>query len=170
MTIIFIILLIVTIIMGLLLVYFSAYSKISTIKIKMDNANDNISKALNKKYDLMNNLYKIIKKVLKKKDYLKEFANLDISKLSSYEIDNELNEYLDTMIAIKEDNKSVNTKEYRSILEDIKEQDQIIIANKKYFNKNNNELIKVLKKQNKLIAKIMHVHVKTSYEIKEPIE
>ena len=57
----------------------------------MDAANDIISKALKDKKDIMNEIYDKYKKVLKKKDYLKDFANLNTKKISNYNLDIELN-------------------------------------------------------------------------------
>ena len=134
----------------------------------MDNANEKITNDLKEKHDLMNKLYVQIKKVVKKKDYLKDFNSLKNQKLTNYELDKELAMHLETMKTFKEDYKELNTDVYNEILEQIKIVDQDIIASKKFFNKNNNNLIKQLKGYTKIVAKINHINVKTSYEIKEP--
>lgn len=151
-----------------LILYFTAYNRLSTIKIKMDNANNIIADNLKKKQELMNTLYEDIKKVIKKKDYLKNFNNLKDKNLSNYELDKELNEHFNTMLTLKEDNKELNTKEYQKICSEIKQIDQIIRANKVFFNKNNNSLFKQMKGYTKIVAKIAHINVRNSYEIKEP--
>ena len=43
---------------------------------------------------------------------------------------------------------------------------EILIANKKYYNKNNNLLMKTIKGYIKVIAKINNIKVQTSYETK----
>ena len=72
-----ILLVFITIIFALSIIYFNGYNKLSIIKAKMDSANDIISKTLKDKQKLMNELYSQIKKVIKKKDYLKDFNSLN---------------------------------------------------------------------------------------------
>lgn len=161
------VLVIIALIIGIL--YLNSYNKLIVTKIKMDNAHKNITNDLNEKYNLMNKLYIQIKKVVKKKDYLKEFAALNTKKVNNYQLDSELNNHLETMLAFKEDYKELNTDEFNNILNEIKELNQKILANKKFFNKQNNYLIKTLKGYNKYVAKINHINIKNSYEIKEPV-
>ena len=132
----------------------------------MDSANDIISKTLKDKQKLMNELYILIKKVIKKKDYLKDFNSLNNKKLTNYELDIELNNNLKIMKELKEDNKELNTNEYNEILTKIEAKDEILIANKKYYNKNNNLLSKTINGYLKIIAKINHIKIQTSYELK----
>ena len=129
-------------------------------------ANDIISKSLKDKQKLMNELYILIKKVIKKKDYLKDFNSLNNKKLTNYELDIELNNNLKIMKELKEDNKELNTNEYNEILTKIEAKDEILIANKKYYNKNNNLLSKTINGYLKIIAKINHIKIQTSYELK----
>ena len=150
--------------------YFEAYGTLNDIRIKMNNANDNITSLLKEKYSLMQKLYEIIKKNIKKKDYLKDFSALSKQNLSNYELDAELNTHLKTMTDLKEDYKSLNNKEYNDLLKQAKKIDQDIVANKKFFNKNNNQLIKALHGYKKVVAKLLNINVKTSYEIKKPID
>ena len=163
-----IILLIITLVLIVSIYYFNAYNKINIIKIKMDSANEKIKNKLDEKQELMNKLYTLIKKVVKKKDYLKDFNALKNQKLTTYELDKELSIHLETMKTFQEDYKELKTDEFDNILEQLKEIDQDIMASKKFFNKNNNSLIKQLKGYIKLVAKINNISVKTSYEIKEP--
>ena len=153
-----------------LILYFTAYNRISIIKIKMDNANNIIADNLTKKQELMDKLYEQIKSVVTSKDYLKGFKELKNKKLNNYELDKELNEYLQTMINLKEDNKKLDTKSFNKTLNEIKQIEQIIRANKVFFNKNNNDLFKQMKGYTKIVAKITKISVKNSYEIKEPME
>lgn len=161
-----ILLVFITIIFALSIIYFNGYNKLSIIKAKMDSANDIISKTLKDKQKLMNELYSQIKKVIKKKDYLKDFNSLNNKKLTNYELDIELNNNLKIMKELKEDNKELNTNEYNEILTKIEAKDEILIANKKYYNKNNNLLSKTINGYLKIIAKINHIKIQTSYELK----
>ena len=161
-----ILLVFITIIFALSIIYFNGYNKLSIIKAKMDSANDIISTTLKDKQKLMNELYSQIKKVIKKKDYLKDFNSLNNKKLTNYELDIELNNNLKIMKELKEDNKELNTNEYNEILTKIEAKDEILIANKKYYNKNNNLLSKTINGYLKIIAKINHIKIQTSYELK----
>ena len=114
----------------------------------------------------MNEIYDKYKKVLKKKDYLKDFANLNTKKISNYNLDIELNNYLKTMTDLKEDNKELNTDEINELFNKIDSINEVLIANKKYYNKNNNLLMKTIKGYIKVIAKINNIKVQTSYETK----
>lgn len=161
-----ILLVFITIILALSIIYFNGYYKLSIIKAKMDSANDIISKSLKDKQKLMNELYILIKKVIKKKDYLKDFNSLNNKKITNYDLDIELNNNLKIMKELKEDNKELNTNDYNEILTKIEAKDEILIANKKYYNKNNNLLSKTINGYLKIIAKINHIKIQTSYELK----
>ncbi|MBR4231186.1 MAG: hypothetical protein IKR74_03395 [Bacilli bacterium] len=168
MKLIILVLLLILIALIIAIFYFTAYGKLSEIKTKMDNANENITNLLKEKYELMKKLYEIIKKNVKKKDYLKDFSKLAKHNLTNYELDNELNTYLKTMTELKDDYKVLNNKENNELFKKIKMIDQDITANKKFFNKNNNQLIKSLTGYNKIVGKMLNINVKTSYEIKKP--
>ena len=99
-------------------------------------------------------------------DYLKDFANLNTKKISNYNLDIELNNYLKTMTDLKEDNKELNTDEINELFNKIDSINEVLIANKKYYNKNNNLLMKTIKGYIKVIAKINNIKVQTSYETK----
>ena len=166
----FIVVLILTIIIACALFFINKFNELNEISIKMNKAQDNISNLLQEKYSKMYDCYKIIKKNIKKKDYLKDFNELKIDKLTTYELDTELNNYYDLMSELKETYKSLNTKDYKKLLEEVVDISEKIIASEKYFNKYNNVLIKKITGFNKLIANIGKIKVKTSYEIKEPTE
>ena len=151
------------------ILYINAYNKIIVYKIKMDYSNEIISDSLKKKLEKMNSLYQIIKKQLKKKDYLKEFVALKNKNLSNYELEKELNEHLTIMKNLQEDYKELRTEAFDNTLSEISELDQIITANKVFFNKNNNLLIKDIKGYIKIVAKLNKINIKNSYEIKEPM-
>ena len=148
--------------------YLNAYNTLIVSKIKMDNANKNIKEDLDEKYVLMNKLYVQIKKVIKKKNYLKEFSEIKKEKLNIYELDAELQKHHLTMIEFKEDYKELDTEEYNNILNEIKLINQKLTANKKFFNNQNNVLMKKIKGYYKIVAKINKIKIKNSFEIKEP--
>lgn len=166
----FIFLLLSTIIIACILIYVTTYDKINQTSKKIDKAQEHIEELLKKKYSIMCDCYKIIKKNIKKKDYLKDFNELKTDKLTSHELDLELDKTFETMALIKDTYKSLNTKEYKKLINNIYEVNEDLIASKKYFNKYNNVLIKQLTGINKVVANITNIKVRTSYEIKEPTE
>ena len=169
MTILILVLFLITIVISIFIYLYNTYNKLNIINIKMRSANEGIEKALNKKLDLMKNLYAIIKKKVEKKDYLKSFSNLKNKNLSTNELDIELTNYLNLMKQLVEDYSKLQTKEVKKLFNDLKIVDQELTANKVFFNKNNNILIKDLKGFNKLLGKMFHINVLNSYEIK-PID
>ncbi len=166
----FIVVLILTIIIACALFFINKYNELNEISVKMNKAQENISNYLQEKYTKMYECYRIIKKNIKKKDYLKDFNELKIDKVSTYELDTELNNYYELMNELKDTYKSLNSKEYKKLLEEVLVISEKVIANEKYFNKYNNVLIKKITGINKIIANIGKIKVKTSYEIKEPTE
>lgn len=166
-----IVLSLIIIILTVMILYLSAFNKLSEINYKITESENNIKNSLNQKYELMQKLEESIKKVCRKKDYLKDFNEIAKHNYNNHDLDNALDESLKTMIQIQEDHKSLKTDEFNNTLKDIKKIDQNIIANKKFFNKNNNALIKNLKGYYKIVAKYTNITIKNSYEIKkEPKE
>ena len=160
--------LLIIVVVILALFYVISYNTLSIINIKMENAENNIKKRLTEKEEQMKKLAALIKKVVKKKDYLKDFNSLSKQKLNIYELDNRLASSFEIMCDLRDDYKKLKTDEYNNIIDIIEGIDQEILANKKYFNRNNNLLIKQLKSYHKLVAKINHITAKTSFETKEP--
>lgn len=158
---------IIIIILVLLILYLSAYSKLSQLDCKIKMSEDNIKKALKEKHEIMKELEVQIKKACKKKDYLKDFNEIEKHNLNSHDLDNELSKAFETMISIKNDHKSLKTDDFDNKIYQIRKLDQNITANKNFFNKNNNELIKSLKGYYKLVGKYSNIKVKNSYEIKK---
>ena len=63
------------------------------------------------------------------------------------------------MTDLKEDNKELNTDEINELFNKIDSINEVLIANKKYYNKNNNLLMKTIKGYIKVIAKINNIKV-----------
>lgn len=167
MTFLIIFLTLVIIVLVIMILYLSAYNKLSEISFKIHNADDNIKNLLKEKHELMKELEEKIKKVCKKKDYLKDFNELDKHNYNNYDLDKELEESFSLMLSIQEDHKSLKNDEFNNIVDQIKKINQNIIANKKFYNKNNNVLVKSLKGYYKYVAKYSKITVKNSYELKK---
>lgn len=161
-------LILIIIILLAFIAYLNAYNSLIISKIKMDNSYKNIKEDLDKKFELMNKLSNQIKKVIKKKNYLKEFFELKKEKLNIYELDIELQKHLLTMITLKDDFKDLNNDDFNNIVNEINLLNQKLTANKKFFNSQNNILMKKIKGYYKFVAKINNIKIKTSFEIKEP--
>jgi|GEM_PF-1894950 len=162
-------LILVVIIISLLIIYFSLYNKLIIYKIKIDISDDNISSLLKQKKKKMEDLIVIIQKIIKKKNYFKEFTSNKNNKLNNIDYDKFLNEHYLTMLTLKEDNKSLNKAEANKLFLELNLINQNLIANKKFFNKSNNELMKQLRGCcAKIVSKINNITVKNSYELKEP--
>ena len=162
----FIFLIITLITSVIFIIYYNSYSSIKEISLKMKYASDDIEKKLHEKYNFMIDLANNIKKIVKKKDYFKELNNLDTTSINIYELDNKLNSFEEVMNELKEDNKILQEN---SLYNNINLLDQRLLADKIYFNQNNNMLMKKLHSYHKLTAKLHHISTKTSFEIKEPI-
>lgn len=171
MTIAIIFLVIIIIALVLMIMYLSAYNTLSEISYKIKTCDENIKNSLEEKHTEMKNLAEMIKKVCKKKDYLKDFNEIEKHNLNNYDMDKELETAFELMLTIRDDYKALKTNEFDESVEKINSLNQNIIANKKFFNKNNNKLIKELKGYYKYVAKISKIKIKPSYEIKkEPKE
>lgn len=168
MKIMYILLILIIIIISIIFVIINDYNKLSTINIKIKNSNEKINNLLKQKYDLLNKIVESTKKIKTKKDYLKEFKHANIDNITSYELDNLNDDTLDLLIKLIEDNKDINNKDNKKLLIEIKEINQKLNSSKKYFNKNNNELMKLMKGRIKILAKFTNIIVRNSYEIKEP--
>lgn len=165
-TCIFLILIIIVII--ILLVGINDYNKISTINIKIINSNNKIIDLLNKEYQELKKIVDTTNKIKIKKDYFKDFNSFNIDTSTTYELDKVNIETLDLLIKLIEDNKELNTKETKESLKEINEINHKLMATKKYFNKNNNSLMKLLKGRYKIVAKLTKIVIRNSYETKEP--
>ncbi len=163
-----IMLILITIILFITIMYFTAYNNLIIYKTKIDISNQKITEKLKEKYDKMHDFANEINKIIKKKNYLKEFNNIDINNIDNYELDTLLTNNLSTMISLKEDNKSLHTKKCDNIINELYNLDQEIQACKKFFNLNNDELIKLNKGYYKIVFKIAKININNSYEIKEP--
>lgn len=167
MKLLYILLILIILVISISFLLMMEYNKISLINTKINNANDKLNSNLKKRYNLIKDLITLIKKITKK-NYLKEFDNINIDTINNYELDRISEETLDYLIKLIEDNKSSNTKDTKNILVNIKEINQKINASKKYFNKNNHELLKYSKGKGKLFLKLFKITIRISYEIKEP--
>ena len=87
------IILLLIVILGLLaIIYATIYNNLVNYKLKIDKAEGIIDESLRQKYDLIAKLNIAIKKVVTKKDYLKEYIDLKDKRITNYELDRKLTE------------------------------------------------------------------------------
>ena len=154
------------IILGLIGIYYAhIYNIISTYKLKIDKAENSIDDALRNKYDNIMKANIIIKKIIPKKDYLKEFTDLKEKNISNYELDRKLTEAENLILELKNDYSKLNEKDFNKILKEIYNLNETLVAGKNYYNKNTAELNKYIRKfPSNIVAKIHHYKIKPFFD------
>ena len=160
------IILIIIIIIGVLaILYALTYNNIVDYKLKIDKAEGIIDESLRNKYDLIAKLNTVIKKVLTKKDYLKEYIELKNKKISNYELDRKLNEAVNIILEVKNDYNELDTKELNNDLKEIDKINETLASCKSYYNKNTSELNQIIKKfPSNIVAKIHRYKIKPFFD------
>ena len=87
------IILLLIIILGILaIIYATIYNNLVSYKLKIEKAEGIIDESLRQKYDIIAKLNIAIKKVVTKKDYLKEYIDLKDKRITNYDLDRKLTE------------------------------------------------------------------------------
>ena len=160
-----IILLIIIIISIIALIYVITYNNLVNYKIKIEKAEGIIDENLRQKYDLIAKLNIAIKKVVTKKDYLKEYIDLKNKRISNYELDRKLTEAMNIILEVKNDHSELDTKEFNKDLKEIERINETLISCKTYYNKNTTELNQIIRKfPSNIIAKIHHYKIKPFFD------
>lgn len=160
------IILIIIIILGLLVIFYATiYNRLAVYKIKIEKAESIIDEALRQKYDAICRINTLIKKVVTKKDYLKEYVDLKNKKISNYDLDRKLTEAINTIMEVKNDYSELDTKEFNKELKTINKINEDLTSSKNYFNKNTSELNELIRKfPTNIIAKIHHYTIKPFFD------
>ena len=96
------IILLLIVILGLLaIIYATIYNNLVNYKLKIDKAEGIIDESLRQKYDIIAKLNIAIKKVVTKKDYLKEYIDLKDKRITNYELDRKLTEAYNIILEVK---------------------------------------------------------------------
>lgn len=161
-----IILLIIIIILGTIAIfYIITYNNLMIFKTKIEKAEGIIDEELRNKYDIINKLNLSIKKIIPKKDYLKEYIDLKEKKISNYEMDRKMIEAHNIVLELKEDNQNLNTKEFKKYLKKIEEINETLASCRNYYNKNTNEVNKLLRKfPSNIVGKIHRMKIKPFFD------
>lgn len=158
--------LIVIIILGILgIIYAIIYNNLVSYKLKIEKAEGIIDESLRQKYDIIAKLNASIKKVIKKKDYLKEYIDLKNQRISNYDMDRKLTEAYNLVLDVKGDFKELNTNEFNKSLKDIDKINETLTSCKIYYNKNTTELNQIIRKfPTNIVAKIHGYKIKPFFD------
>ena len=114
------IILLLIIILGILaIIYATIYNNLVSYKLKIEKAEGIIDESLRQKYDIIAKLNIAIKKVVTKKDYLKEYIDLKDKRITNYDLDRKLTEAYNIILEVKNDHEELNTKEFNKDLKEI---------------------------------------------------
>ena len=160
------IILLLIVILGLLaIIYASIYNNLVNYKLKIDKAEGIIDESLRQKYDIIAKLNIAIKKVVTKKDYLKEYIDLKDKRITNYELDRKLTEAYNIILEVKNDYEELNTKEFNKDLKEIDRINKTLTSCKTYFNNNTGELNKLIKRiPTNIVAKIHGYKIKPFFD------
>lgn len=158
--------LIIIIILGLLaILYAITYNNLVTYKLKIEKSEGIIDESLRQKYDTIAKLNVLIKKVITKKDYLKEYIDLKDKKISNYELDRKLTEAENIIFEVKNDYSELNNDDFNNELKEINRINENLISSKNYYNRNTSELNKVIRKfPTNIVAKIHRFKIKPFFD------
>ena len=160
-----IILFIIVIIGVIALVYVITYNNLVNYKIKIEKAEGIIDENLRNKYDLIAKMNIAIKKVVTKKDYLKEYIDLKDKRISNYELDRKLTEAMNIILEVKNDYSELNNKEFNNDIKEINKINETLTSCKTYYNKNTTELNQIIRKfPTNIVAKIHRYKIKPFFD------
>ena len=160
------IILVIIIIIGMIsLLYVITYNDLVSYKIRIEKAEGIIDEKLREKYDLIAKMNINIKKVVNKKDYLKDYIELKDKRISNYEMDRKLTEAMNIILEVKNDYSELNNKEFNDNFKKIEEINETLISCKTYYNKNTYEINKIIRKfPSNIVAKIHRYKIKPFFD------
>lgn len=161
-----VIILLLIIVIGLIaILYVITYNSLVEYKIKIEKAESIIDDSLRQKYDIIAKLNVLIKKVVTKKDYLKEYIELKEKRISNYELDRKLTEAVNIIFEVKNDYSELDKKDFNKELKDIDNIDETLISGKNYYNKYTSDLNKKIQKfPTNIVAKIHRYKIKPFFD------
>ena len=149
----------------LAIIYATIYNNLVGYKLKIEKAEGMIDDALRQKYDIICKLNIAIKKVVTKKDYLKEYIDLKDKRISNYELDRKLTEAYNIILEVKSDHEELDNIEFNNDIKEINKLNEILISCKTYYNSNTSELNKIIRKvPTNIVAKIHGYKIKPFFD------
>ena len=168
MNIIMIIILIAIILIGILIIsYIYNFNNLQEKNIKINESESIIDNELRNKYDLVMKSSTTINKLLKKEvTYFKDLEKLKKDNISNFDLDRKITEGENLIDQVKNDYKSLNNnEEYISIINDLKDSDEILEAAKSFYNKYTTEINLLIKKfPTNIIAKFHKIKLRNYFD------
>ena len=168
MNIIMIIILIAIILIGILIIsYIYNFNNLQEKNIKINESESIIDNELRNKYDLIMKSSTTINKLLKKEvTYFKDLEKLKKDNISNFDLDRKITEGENLIDQVKNDYKSLNdNEEYISIINDLKDSDEILEAAKSFYNKYRTEINLLIKKfPTNIIAKFHKIKLRNYFD------
>lgn len=168
MNIIMIIILIAIILIGILIIsYIYNFNNLQEKNIKINESENIIDNELRNKYDLIMKSSTTINKLLKKEvTYFKDLEKLKKDNISNFDLDRKITEGENLIDQVKNDYKSLNdNEEYISIINDLKDSDEILEAAKSFYNKYTTEINLLIKKfPTNIIAKFHKIKLRNYFD------
>ncbi len=168
MNIIMIIILIAIILIGILIIsYIYNFNNLQEKNIKINESESIIDNELRNKYDLIMKSSTTINKLLKKEvTYFKDLEKLKKDNISNFDLDRKIVEGENLIHQVKNDYKSLeDNEEYISIINDLKDSDEILEAAKAFYNKYTTEINLLIKKfPTNIIAKFHKIKLRNYFD------
>ena len=168
MNIIMIIILIAIILIGILIIsYIYNFNNLQEKNIKINESESIIDNELRNKYDLIMKSSTTINKLLKKEvTYFKDLEKLKKDNISNFDLDRKIVEGENLIHQVKNDYKSLeDNEEYISIINDLKDSDEILEAAKSFYNKYTTEINLLIKKfPTNIIAKFHKIKLRNYFD------
>lgn len=151
----------------LLIWYVSIYNNYQNYIIRINEAEAFIDTTLRKRFDLLNKSIEIIKAVTKtKKEVLVELTELKSVKLSNFDLDRKLYDFINELNGLKENNLELkNNESFLKIDLGLVESEAEIVAARKYYNDiitDYNKLVRTF--PSNIVAKICGYKTKTYFD------
>ncbi len=168
MNLIMIIILIAIVLIGILIIsYIYNYNNLQELNIKINESESIIDNELRNKYDLIMKSSTTINKLLKKEvTYFKDLEKLKKEDISNFDLDRKIIEGENLIHQVKNDYKSLNdNEEYISIINDLKDSDELLEAAKSFYNKYTTEINLLIKKfPTNIIAKFHKIKLRNYFD------
>ncbi len=155
---------------GIGICYIVFYNKLVDYKSKLEHAESIIDDCLRNKYDYLGEMNIQLSKIIEdKKSYLKDYESIKDIKITNFDFDRKLVEYISLINKLVEDHKNVSEdKDVKKVFKDIKDNDEKLNATKQYYNRYtalNNKTVTTF--PSNIIAKIHGIKSRLFYDGKD---
>ena len=158
------------IIMAILIIFIAIYNKFQNNIIAINEAEASIDSELRKRFDLLNKSVKVIKSYIgHEKEVLEDVVKLRSRRLTSLELDTELNESIKQFYALSEEYADLKASDnFLKLLESITEVEEHLSGCRKFYNHKVATYNKQVRRfPSNIIAKLFKYKLKPYFEVKE---